>query len=50
MQTAIDELFEEWNYVTIDNATLNLNENINLFFPTSFTYQVIGYDEDVIFD
>mgnify|MGYP001175981431 CR=1 FL=1 len=50
VQVAIDELFLEWNYVTIESATLNLNENINLFFPTSFTYQVIGYDEDIIFD
>jgi len=42
----IKELFSTWEYATIGSATLDLNENINLFFPTSFTYTVTGYDMD----
>ena len=37
VQETIDEIFQNWNYATIGEAMLNLNEDINLFFPTEFT-------------
>lgn len=50
IEETLDSFFDEWNYITIGNANLNLNENIDLFFPTLFTYQVIGFDNDILFN
>ena len=50
VQETIDEIFENWSYATIGDAILDLDEDINLFFPTTFTYQVIGHEDDMIFN
>tara|TARA_B100000941_G_scaffold290919_1_gene276010 strand:- start:15761 stop:18397 length:2637 start_codon:yes stop_codon:yes gene_type:complete len=46
----LNEFFENWSYINIGDADFNLSENINLFFPTIFSYQVLGYENDLIFD